>query len=145
MITVRIQTDDFNSGAELALIEDGVGAVSSFTGIVRGQGGLISLTLEHYPAMTEQVLAALADEAATRWSLAHVTLIHRVGPLYPSDRIVFVATASAHRAAALESCAFLIDSLKTDAPFWKKESFADGRETWVDARESDAHAADRWR
>ncbi len=145
MITVRIQTEDFDSGAELALIEDSVGAVSSFTGIVRGEGGLISLTLEHYPAMTKQVLTALAEDAATRWSLAHVTLIHRVGPLYPSNRIVFVATASPHRAAALESCAFLIDRLKTDAPFWKKESFADGRETWVDAREDDGHAASRWR
>ena len=102
------------------------------------------MTLEHYPAMTGAVLEALAGEAAARWPLDGVTLIHRVGRLFPGDRIVFVGAASRHRAAALEACAFLIDRLKTDAPFWKKEEFADGRSAWVEARASDDDAARRW-
>ena len=127
------------------LSSEGVGAIASFTGIVRGDGGLIALTLEHYPAMTEAALRALADEAVARWTLAGVVLHHRVGRLTPGDPIVLVACASAHRRDALDACAFLIDRLKTDAPFWKRESFADGREVWVDALDSDDAAATRWR
>jgi molybdopterin synthase catalytic subunit len=144
MKRILVQNEDFDSGAELAALEaTGAGAVASFTGIVRGDGGVTAMTLEHYPAMTQAALESLADQAAARWSLSAVTLIHRVGELHPGDRIVFVGTASAHRAAALEACAFLIDRLKTDAPFWKKERRADG-EAWVGARESDDAAAERW-
>jgi molybdopterin synthase catalytic subunit len=140
---IRIQQTNFDPGAELARIETS-GAVASFTGLVRGDGGLTAMTLEHYPGMTEAALVAIAAEAEARWLLTGLILVHRVGQLAPGDRIVLVATASPHRAAALEACTFLIDRLKTDAPFWKKESFADGRENWVDARESDEEAAGRW-
>jgi molybdopterin synthase catalytic subunit len=140
---VRIQQALFDPGTELARIETS-GAVASFTGLVRGDGGLLSMTLEHYPGMTEAALNALADQAAARWQLGGLIIIHRVGRLIPGERIVLVATASPHRAAALEACAFLIDRLKTDAPFWKKECFADGEERWVDARQSDSAAAERW-
>ena len=140
---VRIQAEAFDPGAELARLEVS-GAVASFTGLVRGDDGLASLTLEHYPGMTEAALNALADEASARWPLAGLILIHRTGAMTPGDRIVFVGTASPHRAAALESCAFLIDRLKTDAPFWKRERFDDGRELWVEARSSDESAAERW-
>lgn len=145
MRRIAIQLDDFDTGAELAALGQGnTGAVASFTGHVRGDGGLIAMTLEHYPGMTEAALAALADEAETRWALSGLTLIHRVGRLVPGDRIVLVATASAHRAAALDACAFLIDRLKTDAPFWKKEEDGSGTVRWVDARDSDGAAAARW-
>ena len=146
MISVRVQQADFDPAAELALLESlGIGAVASFTGLVRGDDDLIAMTLEHYPAMTEAALRAIADEAAGRWPLAGITVIHRHGRLVPGDRIVFVATASSHRAAALESCAFLIDWLKTDAPFWKREEWADGSARWVEAREADDAAKARWR
>ena len=142
---IRIQSETFDPGAELARLEAlGVGAVASFTGLVRGDGGLTLLTLEHYPAMTEAALQLLVDQAKARWPLAGVTIIHRVGALAPGERIVVVGTASAHRAAALEACAFLIDRLKTDAPFWKRETFADGRNGWLEARSSDDAAAARW-
>jgi molybdopterin synthase catalytic subunit len=145
MIRISVQPERFDVGAELAALEAlGGGAVASFTGLVRGDGGLTCLTLEHYPGMTQAALEALAVDASARWSLRGVTLIHRVGSMVPGDRIVFVGSASAHRAAVLESCAFLIDRLKTDAPFWKKESFADGREHWVEVRASDDAAAARW-
>ena len=145
MITVRVSPDLFDTGAEIAALgREGMGAVASFTGIVRGDGGLTALTLEHYPAMTEAALRALANEAASRWSLGGVALHHRVGRLVPGDPIVLVACTSAHRKDALEACAFLIDRLKTDAPFWKRESFADGREVWVEARDSDGAAGARW-
>jgi molybdopterin synthase catalytic subunit len=145
MIIVRVSPDPFDLGADItALGGDGIGAVASFVGIVRGDGGLTALTLEHYPAMTEATLRALAEEAACRWELGGVTLHHRVGRLVPGDPIVLVACASAHRKDALEACVFLIDRLKTDAPFWKRESFADGREIWVEARGSDDSAAARW-
>ena len=145
MIAVRVSPAPFDIGAAMAaLSSEGVGAVASFTGIVRGDGGLIALTLEHYPAMTEAVLCVLADEALARWSLGGVVLHHRVGRLVPGDHIVLVACASAHRKDALEACTFLIDRLKTDAPFWKRESFADGREQWVEARVSDDATAARW-
>lgn len=145
MIRISVQQSDFDTGAELAAIQDGdAGAVASFTGIVRGAGGLRTLLLEHYPGMTEAVLKELAQTAQGRWPISAVSIIHRVGSLCPGDQIVFVGTASAHRQAALESCAFLIDKLKTQAPFWKKELFADGRAQWVEARESDTTASTRW-
>jgi molybdopterin synthase catalytic subunit len=145
MRRVLIQEADFDAGAELgALGALGAGGVASFVGHVRGDGGLISLTLEHYPAMTSASLEVLAAEAESRWPLLGVVIIHRVGRLVPGDQIVLAAAASAHRAAALEACALLIDRLKTDAPFWKKEAFASGRERWVEARETDEAAATRW-
>lgn len=145
MIRVTVSDAPFDAGAELdALAHAGVGGIASFIGVVRGDGGLVSLTLDHYPAMTARALEALAAQAAARWALYAATIIHRVGTMVPGDRIVFVGTAAAHRAAALEACAFLIDRLKTDAPFWKRERFADGRDIWVDARDSDEAAAARW-
>ena len=145
MIIVRVCEADFDAGAEInRLITTGVGGIASFIGVVRGDSGLISLTLDHYPAMTERALRELAEQAAARWDLDAVTIVHRVGTLHPVDRIVFVGTASPHRAAALESCSYLIDRLKTDAPFWKREVFDDGRAKWVEAREADANAGARW-
>lgn len=143
---IRVQAGDFDPGAELGRLEAlGGGAVASFTGLVRGDGGLVEMLLEHHPAMTVKALAEIADEAARRWPLAGITLIHRYGPLHLGDRIVFVGTASPRRAAALEACAFLIDWLKTSAPFWKQERFADGAKRWVEARAEDDAAAERWR
>ena len=143
-LSIRVQTQDFDSGAELALLEAGSGAVASFTGIVRGDDGLVAMTLEHYPAMTEKALHEVAAEAVKRWPVHAATIIHRVGRLEPGARIVLVAVASSHRHAALEACAFLIDWLKTRAPFWKLEEFSDGRRQWVEARNSDDEAARRW-
>jgi molybdopterin synthase catalytic subunit len=144
MRRVLVQQEDFDSGQELAALEaSGAGAVASFTGIVRGDDGVETMTLEHYPAMTLAALAALVDEAEARWPLTGVVIIHRVGELRLGERIVFVGTASAHRAVALEACAFLIDTLKTKAPFWKKERRG-GNARWVDARGSDNKAAERW-
>ena len=147
MIRIRVQKDDFNAGAELAGLSAGntqIGGVASFIGLVRdlgGDGG--SMTLEHYPGMTEKQLSAIAEEAARRWPLDACLIIHRFGKLLPGDQIVMVATASAHREAALESCAFLIDWLKTKAPFWKLED--DGKtQAWIEAKESDDAAAARW-
>lgn len=146
MISVSVQAEDFDPGREQASLEaSGGGAVASFTGLVRGDGGLVELHLDHYPAMTQVQLEALAREAAERWQLLGVRIIHRVGSLVPGDRIVLVATAASHRAEALESCAFLIDWLKTSAPFWKRERFADGRTQWVEARQEDDVRAERWR
>ena len=146
-MTVRVQTEDFDSGAELDALTEGrtdIGAVVSFTGHVRGDGGVTEMTLEHYPGMTEKALAEIEAEARDRWPLHGVTIVHRVGPLAPGARIVFVATASPHRKAAFEAAEFLMDYLKTHAPFWKKESTSDGGH-WVDARETDDDAAARWR
>jgi molybdopterin synthase catalytic subunit len=145
MTYVSIQHEVFDVGAELARLEAfGSGAVASFTGLVRGDGGLSALTLEHYPGMTEAALQRLAEAAKSRWTLDGVTIIHRIGAMTPGERIVFVGTASPHRAAALEACSFLIDRLKTEAPFWKQERFADGRVLWVEPRASDDDAAARW-
>lgn len=145
MIRVRVQREDFDSGAELVALEAlGGGAVASFTGVVRGDGGLKAMTLEHYPAMTEKALAGIAAEAERRWPLAGGTVIHRFGRLEPGERIVLVAIASAHRAAALEACAFLIDWLKVKAPFWKREEFEGGAARWVEARYEDDAAAEAW-
>ncbi|MEZ5670170.1 MAG: molybdenum cofactor biosynthesis protein MoaE [Alphaproteobacteria bacterium] len=152
-MTVRVQREDFDVGAELAALSAGdhaVGGVASFVGLVRdisgGEGGthaVSAMTLEHYPGMTEKMLAAVEAEARARWPLAASLIVHRYGRLEPGDRIVLVATASAHRQAALESCAFLIDWLKTKAPFWKLEAGAAG-ESWVEARAADDAAAARW-
>jgi molybdopterin synthase catalytic subunit len=152
--TVRVQEAPFDLAAEIAALtapghagtgRTDVGGIASFLGVCRGDGGLLAMTLEHYPAMTERAIARIAAEAEARWPLAGCTVIHRVGRLVPGDPIVLVLTASAHRAAALESCAFLIDWLKTRAPFWKREEFADARgDRWVEAREDDDRAAARW-
>jgi molybdopterin synthase catalytic subunit len=145
MKRILVGTGDFDPGLELdTLAVLGSGGIASFIGHVRGDGGLSSMTLEHYPAMTGATLDKLADEAMSRWCLDGVTLIHRVGRLEPGDRIVLVATAARHRASALEACAYLIDRLKTDAPFWKKEEFADGRAQWVEARTDDDLASEKW-
>ena len=143
MKRVAVQAGDFDVATELAALEAlGGGGVASFTGVVRGGGGLVALELEHYPAMTQAQVDRICDEAMARWPLLGLSVIHRFGRLEPGARIVFVGTASRHRAAALESCAFLIDWLKSHAPFWKKEHFADGSANWVEARvEDDARAA----
>ncbi|MEI6546208.1 MAG: molybdopterin synthase catalytic subunit MoaE [Burkholderiales bacterium] len=146
---VRIQTDDFDLSTEIAALRAGragVGAVVSFVGTVRdiNQGtGVSSLTLEHYPGMTDKSLEDIVAQATSRWQLDQVLVIHRVGPLQPLDQIVLVAVTSAHRGEAFEACEFVMDWLKTRAPFWKKEATPQG-ERWVDARESDDAAAARW-
>ena len=146
---IRVQQEDFDIGAEIAALTDGntkVGGLAMFVGLVRDlapQGKISAMTLEHYPGMTEKRLAEIAEEAKARWPLEDVLIIHRYGRLEPGDRIVLVAATSAHRQAALDACAFLIDWLKTKAPFWKLEESAAGAE-WVDARESDDHAAAKW-
>ena len=146
---IRVQAEDFDPGAEIAALTDGktsIGGVASFIGLVRdiADGDQVSaMTLEHYPGMTERQLEEVEREAHDRWPLDASLIIHRYGRLEPGDRIVLVVTASAHRQAALESCAFLIDWLKTKAPFWKVEDTADG-ERWVEARASDDEAAARW-
>lgn len=145
MIVVGVSPEPFDIAAAMATLSSaGVGALATFVGVVRGDGGLTALTLEHYPAMTEVALRTVAAEATMRWALTGVVMHHRIGRLVPGDPIVLVACASAHRRDALEACAFLIDRLKTDAPLWKRESFADGREMWVEARDSDDVAAARW-
>jgi molybdopterin synthase catalytic subunit len=152
---IKVQREDFDVGAELERLTAGqhdIGGVASFVGLVRdlvglqGAGGkaISAMTLEHYPGMTEKKLAEIEAEARQRWPLAASLIIHRYGRLEPGERIVLVATASAHRQAALEACAFLIDWLKTQAPFWKLEETPEGAE-WVEARESDDAAAARWR
>ena len=146
-MAVRVQEADFDVGAELEALAAGdteIGAVVSFTGLVRGTGGISTMTLEHYPGMTEKALESIEAEAHERWPLQASLVIHRVGPLAPGARIVFVATASRHRGAAFEAAEFLMDFLKTRAPFWKKEVAADGTAHWVDARETDDAAAARW-
>ncbi|WP_019515094.1 molybdenum cofactor biosynthesis protein MoaE [Sphingomonas sp. Mn802worker] len=142
-IRVLVTTETIDPAAELVALEQG-GAVATFTGLVRRDDGVSTLELEHYPGATEAALLHLAEQAVQRWSLSAATIIHRVGPMKPGERIVFTGAASAHRAAALEACAFLIDRLKTDAPFWKREVVA-GQGRWVEARDSDDDAANRWR
>ena len=148
-MTVRVQAEDFDVGAELEVLTRGktsIGGVTTFVGYVRdmADGAVVSaMTLEHYPGMTERQLEAIEAEARQRWPLDDVLVIHRYGRLEPGDRIVLVATASAHRQAAFESCHFLIDWLKTKAPFWKLEATPEG-EQWVDAKSADDEAAARW-
>lgn len=144
MINVSVQPAPIDLPSELAAVEiKGAGGIATFIGTVRGDDGVTGLTLEHYPGMTEGVLIALAEEAFGRWSLLGVTIVHRVGAMVPGDHIVFIGTAAAHRKEALESCAYLIDRLKTDAPFWKQETRG-GDAAWVEARASDKDAAEKW-
>ena len=143
---VRVQEADFDLGAEAEALGRGgeAGAVVTFTGHVRGAaGGVEAMTLEHYPGMTEAALGEIEAEALRRWPLTGALIIHRVGRLLPGERIMMVATASPHRQAAFEAAEFLMDYLKTRAPFWKKEE-AGGAVRWVDAREADDAAAERW-
>jgi len=143
---IKIQTEDFDVGAELEALTQGTdaGAVCSFTGHVRKEGDLTALTLEHYPRMTEEEIQRLIGEASRRWPILAVTVLHRIGSLAPGARIVLVAVAASHRHVAFEACEFLIDFLKTHAPFWKEE-IRDGERHWVSARHSDEEAASRWR
>jgi molybdopterin synthase catalytic subunit len=156
-MAIRVQREDFDLGAELEVLtrdNPGVGGLCSFVGLVRDlhpdagdgpeAGRVAAMTLEHYPGMTEKMLARIDAQAHQRWPLAASLVIHRYGRLEPGDQIVLVATASAHRDAAFDACRFLIDWLKTQAPFWKREETADG-DRWVEARSSDDTAAARWR
>ncbi|MFZ3174177.1 MAG: molybdopterin synthase catalytic subunit MoaE [Thiobacillus sp.] len=146
---ILVQADPFDLGAEVAAMSRGrtdIGAIASFVGLARdlNEGsGVAAMTLEHYPGMTEKALAALVDDACSRWTLLDVTVIHRVGRLLPGDPIVLVAVASQHRGEAFDACEFIMDYLKTQAPFWKKEETMEG-ERWVEARASDDAAAARW-
>jgi molybdopterin synthase catalytic subunit len=145
-----VQQEDFDAGAEIAALRQGdgrVGAVAAFIGTVRdldGGTGVAAMTLEHYPGMTEKALASICEQARSRWDLLDTLVIHRVGELRPTDQIVLVAVTSAHRGEAFAACEFIMDYLKTEAPFWKKESTSRGSR-WVEARASDDEAAARWR
>lgn len=146
---IRVQEEDFDLAREMKALTEGnhgIGGVASFVGLVRDMAGeekISAMTLEHYPGMTEKVLEGLEAEARERWPLEDVLVIHRYGRMEPGEQIVLVITASAHREAALQSCQFLIDRLKTGAPFWKLEDTPDGGK-WVDARDEDDAAAARW-
>jgi molybdopterin synthase catalytic subunit len=149
MATVRVQAEDFDPGAELESLQRtalAAGALASFIGVVRSDPTrpLVSLTLEHYPAMTHAALSSVAVEAEQRFALQACTVIHRYGTLLSGERIVFVAAAASHRRAALQATEFLIDWLKTKAPFWKREIYANGEDNWVAAQAADDEAADRW-
>ena len=147
---VRVQVEAFDVGREIAALTDGrtdVGAVANFVGVVRdGNDGraVHTMTLEHYPGMTEKALADICAQAHARWDLIDSRVVHRVGALRPGEAIVLVAVSSAHRGEAFAACEFIMDYLKTRAPFWKKEDTADGTR-WVEARASDDEAADRWK
>lgn len=146
---VRIQEHDFDLSVEVARLREGdgqVGAVAVFIGTVRdlNQGSAVKqMTLEHYPGMTEAALEEIIEQAKSRWDLRNALIIHRIGPLKPQDQIVLVAVTSAHRGEAFSACEFMMDYLKTQAPFWKKEDTPDGAR-WVDARVSDDQALERW-
>lgn len=148
-MAVRVQTDDFDVGREIAVLRGSdprVGAVATFIGTVRDVNDastVTAMTLEHYPGMTEKALVAIVDEARARFSIVDASVIHRVGALLPTDQIVLVAVTSAHRGDAFDACRFIMDILKTRAPFWKKEDTPQGSR-WVDARVSDAAAEQRW-
>ena len=144
-IHIRVSEADFDLGAEYAALQTstGIGAIVAFTGLVRDWPGGSAMTLEHYPGMTERALGQIAENAQARWPLTGITLIHRVGRLAPGEQIVLVLTASAHRKAAYEANEFIMDYLKTEAPFWKQETGAAGTH-WVDAREADTAARQRW-
>lgn len=149
-MTVRVQREEFDAAAEVSALVAGrsdIGGAVTFTGFVRGEAQgkqLLTLTLEHYPGMTETELARIEDEARQRFQLSASLVIHRFGELRPGDPIVMVATAAAHRKAAFDAAEFLMDYLKSRAPFWKKESFSDGSETWVDPHAGDGLAMTRW-
>ncbi|HET9699843.1 MAG TPA: molybdopterin synthase catalytic subunit MoaE [Burkholderiales bacterium] len=148
-MTVRVQGADFDAGEEIARLrreDPRVGAVASFIGLVRdmNDGDTVSeMTLEHYPGMTERALEDIVCQARSRWDILDAVVVHRVGPLRPTEQIVLVAVSSAHRGEAFAACEFIMDYLKTRAPFWKKEQTPGGAR-WVDARESDDRAAERW-
>jgi molybdopterin synthase catalytic subunit len=148
-MAVRVQTEDFDVGAEIARLRGAdprVGAVASFVGVVRdvNDGSDVSrLTLEHYPGMTEKALERIVAQAHERWDILDTLVVHRVGTLEPTDQIVLVVVTSAHRGEAFAACEFVMDYLKTEAPFWKKEQTPEGGR-WVEARESDEAAAQRW-
>lgn len=149
-IKVRIQHEDFDAAAEVAALTKGrldVGAVVTFTGLCRDEGAkLTALELEHYPGMAEDEIVRVAAEAQTRWPILGGVAIHRYGKIAPGQNIVLVVIASSHRTAAFEAAEFMMDFLKTRAPFWKKEHLADGgKGDWVEARDADDQAADRWR
>jgi len=150
-VTVRVQREDFDLGEEVRALTAGqtdIGAIVTFTGTVRGgsgEGAVSSMTLEHYPGMTEAELQRVEGEALARWPITASLVVHRYGELVPGDNIVLVVTASAHRQAAFAAAEFLMDYLKTRAPFWKKESVRGSEGTWVDARETDEAALARWR
>ena len=150
LMKIVVQDEAFDLGVEVAAMGQGrtdIGAIASFVGLARDMNegsGVQAMTLEHYPGMTEKALAALVEEASARWALLDVTVIHRVGRLLPGDPIVLVAVASSHRGEAFAACEFIMDALKTRAPFWKKESTPQG-ERWVEARDSDDAAARRWK
>jgi molybdopterin synthase catalytic subunit len=149
-LSVRVETADFEVGAEIAGLTNGrtdIGAIVTFTGRMRADNegkAIAGMTLEHYPGMTESELERVEAEACARWPLQASLIVHRVGALKPGDNIVLVITASRHRQAAFSAAEFLMDYLKTSAPFWKKEIDAEGRAAWVEARASDERAADRW-
>ena len=145
--TIRVQEAPFDLSAETAALSAGrvdVGGIASFLGLCRADDGLEALVLEHYPGMTERAIAGIAAKAGERWPLTGLTVIHRVGRILPGEGIVLVLAASRHRTAALEACAFLIDWLKTGAPFWKREEFAGGEARWVAAREEDEARTREW-
>jgi len=148
-VPVRVQTEDFDVARELAALRGGnraVGAVAAFIGTVRDvneNAAVAAMSLEHYPGMTEKALAAIVDDAKARWDIIDALVIHRVGTLAPADQIVLVGVTGTHRGEAFAACEFIIDYLKTRAPFWKKEGTAAGAR-WVDARASDDEAAARW-
>lgn len=148
-MTVRVQTDDFDLSSEVAALRAGqaqVGAVVSFVGTVRDindGAGVSEMELEHYPGMTEKALEDIVDQAKSRWKIIDALVIHRVGPLKPLDQIVLVAVTSAHRGEAFSACEFIMDYLKTEAPFWKKEQTSTGAR-WVDARVTDDRALAKW-
>jgi molybdopterin synthase catalytic subunit len=147
MSEIRIQREDFDPGAELAALNDGkgaIGAIASFIGLVRGDDGLIAMTLDHYPGMCESEIAAHVAEARKRWPILSLRIVHRVGRLTPGERIVFVGVASSHRHAAFQAAEFLMDYLKTRAPFWKLEERPSGA-NWVEARSEDDESIKRWR
>lgn len=143
---IRVQGEPFDQGKLLSAFgqQDGVGAVVSFTGVVRGDSGLTHMLIEHYPGMTEKAILGMAEDAMRRWDLKDVLVVHRFGQLAASERIMMVATASAHRQAAFEAAEFLMDYLKSRAPFWKKELTESG-DSWVDAKAADEAALSRWR
>lgn len=146
MAQVRVQSAPFSLGEEAEAFAAGrvdAGAVVTFTGVVRDSGGLTRMEIEHYPGMTERALRAIVDEACARWSLADALVIHRHGSLEPGERIMMVATAARHRVAAFEAAEFLMDYLKSRAPFWKKEFGPDGA-AWVAAKDEDEDALSRW-
>jgi len=139
---VSVQKEDFDLGAEVKAISNNpkIGAVASFVGLVRD----VQMTLEHYPGMTERAIEKIVDEARSRWQVMDCTVIHRYGALQPNDQIVMVAVASGHRGDAFDACEFIMDYLKTQAPFWKKEQTAEGAR-WVEAKATDDKAAERWK